>query len=943
MLRAGAGALLVAGSVLVQVLCFVAVCRAQEPAGAGGGQLGTIAGTVLDSATGDPIIEAGVEVVGQGKKVRTDLDGKYTIKIAPGTYELRVFAPLYQGTRLQNVVVRPNQVTKADASLKPQGEAGVEVVEVVAQASKAAETTQLIQRQKADTVEDTIGAQEIASSPDSDAAEVVERMPAVTVVDNQYIYVRGLGERYSNAQLNGSRLPSTDPERRVVALDLFPAPFVESISIIKTYAPNLTGDFSGGLVDIHLRDFPEQFSYSIAANVGANTGVTFQKYDTYKNGGPPFGVDSPQNLPGIFPGNIGQNLPPAQQRFYASALENIWSLESNTAPPNFELGLSFSDSFGPLGIGIAGLYKTEYNLYDTELAQNVTPTSTGTNTDVGQSFKYKHSFFDAKLGGILSVGYKISPEDKIALHSLVNLLNDSEVYNGQGVNALQDSTRELFQTELTYDQQLLGYFQLAGEHRLPSLNDLLFEWRTAGAQSTDDQPDTRFYQYDTNRQDPGTPMFFFNPGQPQRAYQNLQEYLTDSNADVTFPFKTATDLPAKLKAGAEYLFRVRSSNLRTFTYLPINGGPSDLTAPPEVILQPSNIGTTVEFQETTQNTFAFQATQEVIAGYTMLEMPVIAEKARVIAGVRTEYSFIDLEKAFDFNQNPIHPTVLDIDPLPAITAIYEPQSDMRVTGSFGQSVSRPEMHELDPAEFPVAPGERAVRGNPNLITATIQSYDVRWDWFFSPLELASGSFFYKKINNPIEQIALAETSSIVDSFRNSENATVWGFEAEGRKNFGFLAPLMQDRQYLSVAAPYLQNLRMLVNFAWLNSNVNVGRVGTEAQTSTERQLQGASPLVVNASLEFEDQRWGTFRLLYNTVDRYIAATGILGLPDIFQERRDQLDFVWLSKISPFGLPLSTKFAIENILNDPYRQTEGGVIIENYATGVKFTAGLSYTF
>src|SRR5574341_1190721 len=224
---------------------------------------GTISGKVLDAATGDPIIEAGVEVVQTGKRVRTDLAGKYSINVPAGPYELRIFAPLYRGTRLQNVVVRANAVALADASLTPEGQAGVEVVEVVAKADKAAAAVQLLERKNSDVVTDTVAAETIRESADSNAADVLEHVPGVTIEEGQYVYVRGLGERYSSAVLNSSRLPSTDPDRRVVPLDLFPAEFIESLSVAKSYSPELPGDFAGGLVDVRLREFPERLSYSV--------------------------------------------------------------------------------------------------------------------------------------------------------------------------------------------------------------------------------------------------------------------------------------------------------------------------------------------------------------------------------------------------------------------------------------------------------------------------------------------------------------------------------------------------------------------------------------------------------------------------------------------------------------------------------------------------------
>jgi len=260
--RASATAILV---LLLALLPAAALAQQAPDAGTGGAQ-GTIQGSVLDVVTGDPVIHAGDELIGQKRTARTDIDGRFTFKVAPGSYQVRIYAPGYQSARITNINVQPGKTTLADTTLSPEGEAGVEVVEVVAQADKAAEATQILARQRADTVQETISAETIKTSPDSDAAEVVARVPAVTVKDD-FIFVRGLGERYSSALLNMSRLPSTDPNRRVVPLDLFPADFLASLAIIKSYTPDLPGDFAGGLVDINLRSFPTEFQASIGLDL----------------------------------------------------------------------------------------------------------------------------------------------------------------------------------------------------------------------------------------------------------------------------------------------------------------------------------------------------------------------------------------------------------------------------------------------------------------------------------------------------------------------------------------------------------------------------------------------------------------------------------------------------------------------------------------------------
>jgi hypothetical protein len=250
---------------------------AQTPPSAAPAGHGSIVGKVLDAANARPIVGATVQILGpDGTSTRTDVDGGYTLYAPPGTYSVRMSAPLYGFTTVENIVVSTERSVTANASLKPRIGGGVEVVEVVADVTEATEATQLLKRKLAPHVGETLGAETISKTPDSDAAEVVTRLPAVTIKDDKFIVVRGLSERYSSALLNGSRLPSTDPNRRIVPLDLFPADFIESLRLIKTYTPDLPGDFAGGLIDIKLAEPARHLTYGMGVSMGINTETTFQ-------------------------------------------------------------------------------------------------------------------------------------------------------------------------------------------------------------------------------------------------------------------------------------------------------------------------------------------------------------------------------------------------------------------------------------------------------------------------------------------------------------------------------------------------------------------------------------------------------------------------------------------------------------------------------------------
>ncbi len=948
-----ASAAMIVALVCVTIIGWRGITSAQTPDTAAAAP-GAIGGKVIDKASGEPIIDAGVEVIGTGKKIRTDLDGKFKVSLPPGRYEVRFFAPLYQGTRIQNVVVQSAQTATTDTALAPQGQGAMQVVEVVAQADKAAEATQMIQRKSAAVVSDNISAETIKKSTGSTAGDVMARVPAVTVKDSKFIVVRGLNERYTSALLNGSRLPSTDPERRVVPLDLFPASFIESISLLKSYSPDLPGDFSGGLASISLRDHPDSPMLNIGLNTEYNPQTTFKTFRTYHAGGTEeyfgFGAAS-RALPSNFPDRL-QAGAPAQRQAYGQSLKDIWTPSTQSAVPGIGINFSAGNQWGPIGASLSGIYGTNYKTRNHQLERQFINANTSGQGEIlkNDDFAYDFDTFETRLGGVLTSAYHLSDDHKFALRSFVNRNSTDEVAVGTGTcgnGACSNSTGLRQTTKLTFKEDLLAFGQLAGDHHF-SLVDV--SWRTAFSETTSDQPDTRIITRESIDQTPyGS---YSNDGSGgTRFYANLNETLTDSAVDFTVPFKVTmpyTELwdgmLAKFKFGPSFAYRDRDFSLRRFQYqlshtefIP----PGLLLEPTEQILAPENIGfgRGIDFKEETLPGETFKATHEIAAGYGQFDLPLFPgirndqgqreHAVRLNAGVRTEYSYIALNTT-DQSGRPYFPKKNTLDALPGINLVYSPREDMNVRFGYSEAVARPEFRELSPVLYPEARGLRPKQGNPDLVQAQIRSLDLRWEWFLSGSDIVSFSLFQKHLDKPIEQTVVQNGSSLIDSFSNADNGDLLGFEFEGRKGLDFLSPS-------------LDGLSLSTNVSYVDSTVNVPLGVAQQQTETKRALQGQAPFVVNAGLEYTTKQLGTARLLYNTAERRIDKVGASGLPDIYEERRDQLDFVLTRKIEEFGTPFNLKLGIENLLNDNYLFSQGDNLQRRYRTGVRFALGVSYTY
>ncbi len=955
---------------LAVVAAHVWVLLVMLPAGVVMAQAtGSISGTVYDASTGEPLSHAGVTVLETEQRTQTDDEGKFRLDVAPGVYSLRIASPTYTAANLGNVQVTAGGLADASASLNPTG-AVIDVLEIVAEAHQAAEATQLLERKVAAYVSDNISAQLIKQSPDSSAAEVVTRLPAITVSTDDFIFIRGLGERYSSALLNGSRLPSTNPDKRVVSLDLFPAEFIESLSIKKSYTPDLPGDFAGGLVDIDLKEFPEEFTYSLGVSTSYNTESTFRDFDTTKGSDWDylgFGAKV-RELPGIFGDeNLGEDAvaTDSRQRALHGSLRNVWAVDGYDAGPNLGLKANFGNRIGPVGFLLGANFSNEFKVkrqrtYSRALNGGAF-LDDGVDPQQVDFATYDESVFETKLGAVLTGGVEVSEDHTLKFRGFMNRKVQDGTFVGLASLASNLEGLDVFTNEYHYRVDQLGFGQIGGEHHTGVID---IDWRTAMAQTSRDEPDWRFVRRVRAQGTNDIPALNNKDPSLLRLFNNLSEWMSDSAVDLTAPFEFS-DWPiasfdgeeAKLKAGVAYTYRDRSFDMRRFR-VTFGNQPIDTTLPTEVLLQPQNIGigsrNPFEFKEAIDPSDDFDATQEIAGTYGMVDVPIVPRLVRLIGGARVEYSLIRTIGK-DSGGDDASARLKDVDVLPGANFVYSPREDMNVRFGISRTVSRPEFRELSETLFPAVDGTRVVRGNSELESTDVISYDVRWEWFISDAELLSVSLFKKDIPNAIEKVSRSFTSSSVDSFRNA-SAALWGVEFEVRKNFGMLAEPLQKLIGLGALAYELENFSLLTNVSLIRSRANVAKLSgeectgpnppsecSEVQTNPNRALQGQADLVANAAIQYDHADWGNYRLLFNHVGETIAAAGVDRSPDIITQPYDTLDFVWTATFSPFDVPLNTKLSVENILNEVYEERQGALVTDSFKVGVKFGLGVSYTF
>ena len=899
--------------------------------------VGRIVGRVISTETGEPISGATVSLQGSDIAALTNMDGRYLLQNVPtGPHAVVVQVIGFGEKRVTGVQVPAGGIAHQDVSLSPEA-VEVEGITVSAAVEKGSTTALLGERRRSAVVVDAIGSEQIARSPDGDAAAVLARAPGVSVVDDRYVYVRGLGDRYGAATLNGSPLPSPEADRKVVPLDIVPSSFLESVVTAKTYAPNQPGDYAGGLVQIRTRNFPTEQIARVSASTSYNSQSSFATGLGYPGGAYDFVAfdDGSRALPGLVPEEriTASNYPVEQLEQFGEAFIGPWG----PTPEELPLAQSFSIAVGnqgswfddevPMGYLIAVNQSTDN--VNRHMVERVLTTSG--ESDPAVDYSGTATTRSATVGGMLNFSIEPTPTNRLTLSGMYNRTADDEARVLEGYN-LDFSTNQR-NTRLRYLVQDLLTAQLKGEHEVGMLKDARVDWRSSFARTTRLEPNTREVLY---RQVPDGRYLFDTFVQSGSIFHSDLEELSYGGAvDVEVPLAFGG-----VSFGGAADFKDREAYARRFRFLPIGSLTEEIRArDPNDLFTPETIDPIgFQLQEATFPGDNYQADQQILAGYGMLDAEILPG-LRLVGGARVEHAtqtVTPLER-FLSSAADLDPAELDnTDVLPGINLAFQATQTMNLRLGLSQTLARPQFRELAPFQFTDYAGGYLTIGNPALERTRIQNYDLRWEWFPDLGSLVAVSGFFKHFDHPIETIVLSSTE-LMSTWVNAEEATNYGIEVEVRASFGGLAAALE---------PVSAN----VNFTWVESEVNTGGTVqvflpfgaglTElSYTDRARSLQGQSPYVVNAGLTYDNGASGTnVTVLYNHFGRRIDAVGGSSLPDIHEEDRGQLDLVLEQA---FGRGLSAKLGAERLLGSQTEFTQGGALVRSYELGRVISLSLAW--
>ena len=951
--------------------CGFLICTsalAQETADRDAGERGvdergSIIGVVVDSETGETLPGANVVVEGTSVGTTTDLDGRYTLEVAPGTYDL-VFSYIgYNNTTVQDVEVDAGEPTRIEMQLTSEA-IGLDEVVVEARAVQNSEAALLGERQKSTAMKDAISAEAMSQSGSGDAAEAMSKVTGASVVAGRYVYVRGLGGRYSTAQLNGASLPSADPDQNSAQLDLFPTNLLDNIVATKTFTPDQPGNFSGGSVNITTKDFPDSFTLKATASTAYNSAISLS--DEFLTGPSSdtdwLGFDDGMRaVPDMLEGDV--TIPRTTQATRDAELAQQIEAFSESfndvlvpAPGEAGLNQSYSFSVGnqlplfgrPFGFVASATYNRDYSGYAAGTtaqfeATDPAATSLNQNFDLADTRGTQQSSW----GLISNLSYELHPFHQIGFNVLRT--QDGESLGRYQVGPYPKNLAETVRYEtyvLQYTERSVTSFQTRGEHYLKALSDLRVDWNAAYTDTEQEEPDLRFFfdQFvDITRGDSTIRLRDINTGSsnatlPSRIFRNLQEDNREGNLNVELPMTVGLSAPVRFKAGGSYLRKERAFGERKFDYRDNSLDFSDFGGDIGAYFSDENVGILSEeggrftfgntIQEGSVAANNYDGSQEVAAGYAMVEVPLL-QRLRVIGGARYETTDIEI-----VSEDPSAEVgrISTGDVLPSLNLIYALQDNMNLRLSGSRTLARPTFREIAPfTSFSFAGGPTEF-GNPNLNRTLITNLDARWEWFAQPGEILAVSGFYKHFQDPIERVVVSNNNQI--TYNNVDQATVLGAEFEVRDRLGWIAPP-------------LNALVANANFALIYSEVDVPERELEFAQGFDidptRAFQGQSPYVLNLGLAYENPSSGTLASLsYNRFGERLTAVSLGGAPNIFEQPRNDL-FASIGQ-RVFGT-VELKFSVDNLLGASYiesQEYEGqAYVTREYEIGRTYKLSVSY--
>lgn len=904
-------------------------------------QNGKIKGLITDANTKETLIGATVVLQGTTTGAISDFDGNFLIeKVAKGSYNL-VISYISYDNQIIRAEVGDGTESIVNIELKPAS-IDIDEVQIVAKRRDNTEVSMLSSLKAGSLIVSGITAQQISKSQDKDAAEVIRRVPGITITDGRFVIVRGLVERYNSVMLNGATAPSFEADKRAFSFDAIPSGLIDNILIYKSAAPELPADFAGAVIDIRTKNVADEnsFSFSYGTKYVQNTSFNsdFLTHDASKTDwlgwddgsrAIPSGVPNSQEFASLYVWpNADEYIQKTDQiNAISSLFKNNW--ETSTKAPfldqNFSATLQRRFLIGKISVGnITSLsygtsnsftesQRTEYLEFDNELNR--------TNLDF--DFKDQLSKREFKTGLIHNWNVIYGKNQKLEFR---NFLNQSGIQSNSQRNGIRKDNDEILEMyDLKYESRLVYSGQLSGEQTFNKERSKL-AWMLGYSLTNKKQPDNRrltlvqindetseqYQQYYLRVQNVPNPYY------AGRLWIDMKETANDAKLDFTHNFKIfGSETAWAFKTGGFYELKERAFNSRLIGVVAMRNPPDIFVNQAKDIFAPENFffdRTTpytqhgLSYRDNTRAKDSYTATDEMKAGYIALNIPV-TKKLNIYGGVRAENWNREITDFFEqtegADKTPISRDTVDI--FPSVNVTYNINEKNLFRFSYGKTVNRPEFREMAPFDYQDFELFAIVYGNTGLKSAYIKNYDLRYEWYPNQGEMISIAGFYKSFTDPIETF-LRPSGSTYDYFPyNTEKAYSRGVEIDVRKRFDGL-------RNSGTVLRHLKDLTVVFNTSLIKSEINTSE--QEFTRDTIRVMSGQSPYIVNLGLFYNnpENKWDV-SLNYNIVGKRIAYVGTPANPHTWELPRNALD---LTVQKSFGEKIQVKAGIKDILNEPIK-------------------------
>ncbi len=892
----------------------------------GWAQTGILTGKVIDGDSNDPLAFANVIIQGTSKGTTSDFDGFYELKMDPGTYSIIFSFIGYETKVITEVVISNDEINNLDIILKPEG-ISFETIIITAKKAKNTETAILNVQKKSVNLMDGISAQSFKKLAVSNVASAVKNVAGVSVQDSKYVYIRGLGDRYTKSILNGVDIPGLDPDRNTVQLDIFPTNIIDNVQILKSSTADLSADFTGGMVNIITKDLPSSKNSSLSIGGTYNPSMHFNNnYLNYKgsstdflgfdNGNRDLPISRSQPIPGAYSRN------PALTAI-TKTFDPTLKAQKGTSGMDFSFAYTIGDQFNvgennKLGYLVAVSYKNKTTFYKNyergfyrkfaDKSINELDFSENQIGDLGKN--------EVLLSGLAGFTFK-TEKSKYRLNFLH--LQNGETTAGyfKQIKNFSDAVT-IYKDNLQYTQRSISNVLLSGKHYNEDAS-FTTEWKIAPTYSFIQDKDARVTPFEF---DEITNTYSIRPssaGSPRRIWRTLEEYNVVGKIDFTYKHKLF-NYDSKLKFGASYTYKLRNFSIDDYFLLirgssgeSLNGDANLLLSDENIYDSNSGLGTYVKGNYEPSNTF--ESYNNNIAGYISESFKLI-EKLKAVMGLRVEkfnQFYTGQNNSGSIIYNNVE-TISKLDLFPSTNIIYSLNDDINLRVSYSKTVARPSFKEASITQIFDPITNLTFNGNINLRPSYINNFDVRFEKFGEKAQLVAFSAFYKTFKDPIELTFFSASAPDNLQPRNIGSAVVYGIEIDLRKNLDFIGDSFKNFTFKinTSLIKSEQEMDKSPNGEYESKLLNL----RDGETlSDKRYLQGQSPYLINAGISYNNPDKGIETGLYfNVQGKSLEVVGIGAIPDVYAMPFNSLNFT-LNKSFGENNKSSVNIKFGNILND----------------------------